>query len=104
MNMLHDLNETLRDVLSLAGDWMKYKLSAETDVVRNAINQVILWLGVAVVGFLLILTGAGFLIAGLFWLLALAVNPWASALIVGGSILLIAIFFMLIFKALVSKR
>lgn len=103
MSVLHDLNETLRDVLSLAGDWMRYKLSAETTAVRDAINQVILWAGAALVGFLLILTGAGFIIWGLFVLLATAINPWASALILGGSILLIAILFMLIFKALVSR-
>lgn len=104
MSFLHDLNETLRDVMALTSDFMKVKVSAESRSIRNHINQVILWLAIVMLGFLLILVGAGFVIWGLYiQMVRIVEQPGAAALILGAIIILAAVIILLVFRAVVTK-
>lgn len=103
MSLMHDLSATLQDVMALTSDFMKYKVSAESRAIRNHLNQVILWLAIVMLGFLLILVGAGFVIYGVFYQMLEIVEPGAAALILGAMIILAAVIILLVFRAVVTK-
>lgn len=64
-------------------------LEAQGRALRDAARRMALGIVVLFLGGLLMATGLGFLIASAYLILALALEPWAGALIVGGSVLVL---------------
>jgi hypothetical protein len=62
-------------------------LEAEGRALRQAIRRAAVGIGILLLAGLLLATGLGFLIAGVFLALAVALNAWAGALITGGIVL-----------------
>ena len=79
--MLRKLTEYILAVCEL--------LEAQGRALRQAVRRTALGMVILLVGGLLLAAGLGFLIAGIYLILAAALTPWAGALITGGIVLLL---------------
>ena len=79
--MLRKLNEYVFALCDL--------LEAEARVIGHAARRTALSIVVLLLAGLFMATGCGFLVAGLYLILAMALNAWAGALITGGIILVV---------------
>ena len=76
-----------------------FKIDEQAKAVEYSLRRLYLWCGLLAVSMLVLLVGVGFVIAGVFMLLATAVGSGLSALIVGVIISLAASILMITIKS-----
>lgn len=103
MTVLHEVAEITHDVASICGARMQQKVHQQARDLKTGVVGLAFRLMFLKIGMLLIAAGAGFLLWGGYRALAVSLNPAASALIIGGGILLIGMLFCLIIKRSVSS-
>jgi hypothetical protein len=91
MSLLRDLVATLGDAMRLSSDLMRCKLDAQTQVLKRKAGRLGLCLSLYLAAALVIGTGVGFILHGVFILAARAVGAGLAGLIVGGTLGLIAV-------------
>ena len=96
MSLLGDLLKTAGDAMRLSSDVMRYKLETKTRAVKRGISHIVICLvmGLVVLGFAG--AGLGLLIYGSFVLVAHALGPGSTGLIVGAAAILLAGFLLLV--------
>jgi hypothetical protein len=95
MSLLRDLVATLGDAMRLSSDLMRYKLEAQAQAVKRKAGRLGLCLSLYLAAALVIGTGLGFVLYGVFVLLSREVGAGVAGLIVGGSLGLIAVVLLL---------
>ena len=105
MSLLRDLVVTAGDAMRLSGDLMRYKIEAEKKAFKETTSRVFTSLMLVLTGLVLAGTGAGFLLYGVFVLVARATDSLAAAgLIVGFAILLLAGVFLLAGRSTMTRH
>jgi len=104
MSLLRDLVVTAGDALRLSSDLMRYKIEAEKKALKHTMRLVTRSLILVLTGLLLAATGVGFLLYGVFVLVARVAGPAAAGLIIGVVVLLIASIFLLAGRAVMSRE
>jgi hypothetical protein len=103
MTMLHEVAEITHDVASICGARMQQKMHQQARDLKSSVVGLAFRLMFLKIGMLLIAAGAGFLLWGGYRALALSLSPAASALIIGGGILLIGLLCCLLISKTVSS-
>jgi hypothetical protein len=103
MTLLHEVAEITHDVAGICGARMQQKVNEQARDLKSGVIGLAFRLMVLKIGMLLIVAGAGFLLWGGYRALAVSLNPAASALILGGGILLIGLLFCLVVKKSISS-
>ncbi len=104
MRLIRDLTMTLSDVLRLSGDLMRYKIEVEKKLIKRIIGRVTLYLAIFIGSLILAGVGVGFILYGIFVLLAAAIASAAAAgLIMGFVLLLMAIATAILGRSLLSR-
>lgn len=98
MTILREVADIAHDAASVCGVVMQHKLQEQARDLRSGMMQLFLRLAFLKIGILLIAAGTGFLLWGLYMLMAASLSPAASALIIGGGILLIGLLLCWILK------
>jgi len=96
MSLLGDLLKTAGDAMRLSSDVMRYKLEAKTRAVKRGIGHILICLAVGLVALAFAGAGIGLLIYGSYVLVANALGPGPSGLIIGAAALLLAGFLLLV--------
>jgi len=92
MSMVRDVVVTIGDALRLSGDLMRYKVQMETRIIKRVVNRLTTYVAVFLASVILAGIGVGFILYGIFVLLARAINSaGAAGLILGFILLLLAI-------------
>ena len=95
---------TLGDVLRLSGDLMRYKVEMEKKLIKRIMGRVTLYLVIFIGSLILGGVGVGFILYGIFVLLAAAIASAAAAgLILGFVLLLMAIATAILGRSLLSR-
>lgn len=102
MTLLQEVADIAHDAASVCGVAMQRKLQEQARDLRGGAVRLMFRLAFLKVGILLVTAGAGFILWGLYRLIAQAINPAASALIMGGGILLIGLILCWIIKKSVT--
>lgn len=95
MSLLRDLIATAGDALRLSGDLMRYKVEVQAQALKRGVGRLGLCLSLYLAAALVIGTGIGFVLYGVFILVARATGLGPAGLIVGVSLLLIAVVLLL---------
>lgn len=95
MSLLRDMVATLGDALRLSSDLMRYKLEAQAQALKRTAGRLGLCLSLYLAAALVIGTGIGFILYGVFILVARVAGLGPAGLIVGFSLLLIALILLL---------
>ncbi len=103
MSLLRDLVITVGDAVRLSSDLMRYKLEAETKVIKRSISHTAVGLVFYLLAFLLAAAGFGFILYGAFVLVAHKTGSGAAGLIVGFGVLLLAVLVPLVGRGLTSR-
>ncbi len=103
MSLLRDFVATLGDAMRLSSDLMRYKLDAQTQVLKRKAGHLGLCLSLYLAAALVIGTGVGFVLYGVFILAARAVGAGLAGLIVGGTLGLIAVVLLLAARSAAKK-
>lgn len=96
MSLLGDLLKTAGDAMRLSSDVMRYKLEVKTRAVKRSISHIVICLVMGLVALGFAGAGIGLLIYGFFILVANALGPGSSGLIVGAAAILFAGLLMLV--------
>jgi hypothetical protein len=102
MTVLHEVAEITHDVASICGARMQQKVRQQARDMKSGVVDLAIRLMFLKIGMILIIAGAGFLLWGGYRALAVSLNPAASALIIGGGILLVGLLFCLVIKKSVT--
>lgn len=103
MSLLRDLIVTAGDALRLSNDLMRCKLEVQARAVKRTVRRVGLFLTLAVVAALLAGTGVGFILYGVFVLIARETGLVAAGLILGFALLLLAAVVFLLGRSMASR-
>ncbi len=103
MSLLRDLIVTAGDALRLSNDLMRYKLEAQARAVKRTVRRVGLFLTLAVIAALLAGTGVGFILYGIFILVARETGLVAAGLLVGFGLLLLAAIVLFVGRSMASR-
>jgi hypothetical protein len=103
MSLLRDLILTAGDALRLSNDLMRYKLEAQARAVKSTVRRVGLFVTLAVVAALLAGTGVGFILYGIFILVARQTGVVAAGLLIGFGLLLLAAIVLLVGRSMASR-
>jgi len=104
MRLIRDLTLTLGDALRLSGDLMRYKIEMEKKLIKRVIGRLTLYLAIFMGSMILAGVGVGFILYGIFVLLAAAIASAAAAgLIMGFVLLLVAIATAILGRSLLSR-
>jgi hypothetical protein len=90
MNLLRDLLHTANDAIRLCSDVMRYKIEKETKAVKRGASRIGIYLGVGLIALGFIGAGIGLLLYGAFAMVADALGPGPSGLIIGAASMLFA--------------
>lgn len=90
MSMVRDVLATLGDALRLSGDLMRYKVQIETKFMKRVVTRATMYLAVFLASVILAGIGVGFILYGIFVLLARAINSAGAAGLIMGFVLLLA--------------
>jgi hypothetical protein len=91
MSLAHDFVKTIGDALRLSSDVMRYKMVAQTRVIKRGVGRVAVCIAACMASLVLAAVGFGFILYGAFVLVAKAIgSAGAAGLIVGLAVLLIA--------------
>jgi hypothetical protein len=91
MSLLRDLVATVGDALRLSSDLMRYKVEVQAKALKRSAGRLGLCLSLYFAAALVIGTGVGFVLYGVFILVARATGLGLAGLIVGVSLWLIAV-------------
>ncbi len=92
MSVARDVLVTIGDVLRLSGDLMRYKVQTETRIIKRVVNRLTMYAAVFLASVILAGLGVGFILYGIFVLLARAIeSAGAAGLILGFVLLIVAI-------------
>ena len=104
MSLLRDLVVTAGDAMRLSSDLMRYKIEAEKKAFKHTMGRVFASLALVITGLALAGTGAGFVLYGIFVLVARATGLAAAGMIVGAAVLLLAGIFLLAGRGVMSRH
>jgi hypothetical protein len=90
MNLLRDLTITAGDAMRLASDLVRYKIEQQKKTVKRGASRIGICLAVGLVALSFLGAGIGLLIYGSFVMVANALGPGPSGLIIGAACLLLA--------------
>lgn len=96
MSLLGDLLKTAGDAMRLSSDVMRYRLEVKTKAVKRSVSHIAICLAMGLVAFGFVGGGIGLLIYGSFVLVANALGPGPSGLIIGAASVLFAGLVMLV--------
>ena len=102
MTVLRELADIAHDAASVCGVMMQRRVQQQAEELRTGAVRLVFRLALLKLGILLIAAGVGFLLWGLYMLVADALSPAASALILGAAILLAGIALSWIIKRTVT--
>ena len=92
MSVVRNVLVIIGDALRLSGDLMRYKVQMEKRIVKRVINRLATYVAIFLASVILAGIGVGFILYGIFVLLARAINSaGAAGLILGFILLLLAI-------------
>jgi len=91
MSLLRDVAATVGDALRLSSDLMQCKLAAQRKTLKRVLGRVFLFLVLSCATLLVVGTGVGFILYGVFILVARTAGVGPAGLILGGSLLGIAL-------------
>jgi hypothetical protein len=103
MSLLRDLIVTVGDGLRLSSDLMRHKVAVETQALKRTASRMVTFLALALFAVLLAGAGVGFLLYGVFILIAKATGLAAAGLIVGFVLLLLAVVVFLIGRSAATR-
>lgn len=103
MSLLRHLTVVIGDGLRLSSDLMRHKVAVEMQALKGTANRVVVFLALALFAVLLAGTGVGFILYGIFILIAKATGPAAAGLIVGFVLLLLAVVVFLIGRSIGAR-
>jgi uncharacterized membrane protein len=104
MRLIRDLAMTFSDVLRLSGDLMRYKIEMEKRIIKRVVSRLTMYLAVFMASVVLAGVGVGFILYGIFVLLAAAMASAAAAgLIMGFTLLLVAIATAVLSRSLLGR-
>ena len=89
MSVVRDVVVTIGDVLRLSGDLMRYKVQMEKRIIKRVVNRATTYVAVFLASMVLAGIGVGFILYGIFVLLARAINSAAAAGLILGFVLLL---------------
>ncbi len=90
MRLMRDLAITIGDALRLSSDLMRYRVEMQKKVIQRAVSRVTMYLVVFMASVILAGVGVGFILYGIFVLLAAAIASGAAAGLIMGFVLLLA--------------
>lgn len=103
MTLLRDIADITQNAAAVCGVVMQNKIQEQSRQLKIGIARLVFKLAILKIGVLLVAAGLGFLLWGVYRMIAAALNPTASALILGGSIVLIGLVLGLIVKRSISQ-
>ncbi len=104
MRLMRDLVMTVGDALRLSSDLMRYRVEMQKRVIQRAVSRLTMYLAVFMASIILAGVGVGFILYGIFILLAAAIASGAAAgLIMGFVLLLVAISTAVLGRNLLSR-
>ena len=104
MSLVRDVLVTMGDVLRLSSDLMRYKVQVEARIIQRVVNRLTTYVAVFLASVILAGTGVGFILYGVFVLLARAINSAGVAgLILGFVLLLIGIATALMARSVLNR-
>jgi hypothetical protein len=86
MNLLRDMLTTANDAIRLCSDVMRYKIAKETRAVKRGVSRI----GICLTALGFVGAGIGLLLYGAFTMVADALGPGPSGLIIGAASMLFA--------------
>jgi hypothetical protein len=96
MSLLGDLLKTAGDAMRLSSDVMRYKFETKTRAVKRGISHIVICMAMGLVALAFAGAGIELLIYGSFVMVANALGPGPSGLIIGAAAILLAGFLMLV--------
>ena len=96
MSLLGDLLKTAGDAMRLSSDVMRYRLEVKTRAVKRGVSRIMICLVTGLIALAFVGAGIGLLIYGAFAMVANALGPGPSGLIIGAAAILFAGFLMLV--------
>jgi hypothetical protein len=96
MSLLGDVLKTAGDAMRLSSDVMRYKLEVKTKAVKRGVSHLALCAVLGLVALAFVGAGIGLLIYGAFAMVAHALGPGPSGLIIGAASILFAGLVMLV--------
>jgi hypothetical protein len=103
MSLLRDLLATANDALRLCSDVMRYKIEKETRAVKRGASRIGICMGIGLIALAFVGAGIGLLLYGAFAMVASALGPGASGLIIGAASILFAGLLVLLVCAATKK-
>jgi len=103
MSLLRDLIVTAGDALRLSNDLLRYRLEAQAQTVKRTVRRVGVFLTLAAMAALLAGTGVGFILYGIFVLVAQQTGLVAAGLLVGFGLLVLALIVFLLGRSVASR-
>lgn len=104
MSVIRDMLVTIGDALRLSGDLVRYKVQMQTRIIKHVMNRLTMYLAVFLASMILAGIGVGFIVYGIFVLLARAINSaGAAGLILGFAMLLVAIAMAVMGRSILSR-
>jgi hypothetical protein len=103
MNVLRDMLATANDAIRLCRDVMQYKIEKETRSVKRRASRIGVCLGVGLIALGFVGAGMGLLLYGAFAMVAGALGPGPSGLIIGAASILFAGLLVLLACASVGR-
>jgi uncharacterized membrane protein len=89
MRVMRDLVMTFGDALRLSSDLMRHGVEIQKRVIKRAVSRLTTYLAVFMVSMILAAAGVGFILYGVFVLLAAAIASGAAAGLIMGFVLLV---------------
>jgi hypothetical protein len=96
MSLLGDLLKTASDAMRLSSDVIRYQMESKRRAVRRGISRFVVCLGMGLIALGFVGGGIGMLIYGSYILVAHALGPGPSGLIIGAASILFAGLLMLL--------
>jgi hypothetical protein len=90
MRLIRDLMRTVGDAVRVSGDLMRYKVEMETKIIKRVLSRLTTYVAIFLASMVLAGVGAGFILYGVFVLLARAINSAGAAGLILGFVLLLA--------------
>ena len=103
MSLFRDLLTTTNDAIRLCRDVMRYKVEKETRSVKRRVSRIGICLGVGLIALGFVGGGMGLLLYGAFAMVACALGPGPSGLIIGAASILFAGFLVMLACSLTGR-
>ncbi|OHB64554.1 MAG: hypothetical protein A2Y77_14150 [Planctomycetes bacterium RBG_13_62_9] len=103
MSLLRDVLITAGDALRFSSDLMRYKFDAQTKALKRSMGRLAFCLALYAAAVLLLGTGVGFILYGLFMHIAFTWGSVPAGLIIGVAVSLIAVLLLLIGRILMRR-